>query len=221
MREAARAELDRARRVLEDYGARSKGTAAHTVALRSPVAGRVLRVIRESEGAVAAGEPIMEIGDTRGMEVRVEVLSSDAVKIRRGMPVLLERWGRDTPLEGRVRVVEPGGFTKVSSLGVEEQRVLVLVDITSPPASWEGLGDAYRLDAGFVVWEGRDVLQVPSASVFRHGSGWAVFRADRGRARMVPVQAGPTDGISTAILSGLTEGDRTLPPQMSHPGRHR
>src|SRR5690606_17761826 len=113
---------------------------------------------RESEGVVASGQPLIEIGDPAALEVEIEVLSADAVRIRPGMSVEFSRWGGDGILEGRVRVIEPTGFTKVSALGVEEQRVLVIADITSPPESWSRLGDGYRVEAGFILWEGGDVL---------------------------------------------------------------
>ena len=137
----------------------------------SPVGGAVLRVYRESEGAVGVGDPLMEIGNTKSLEVRVEVLSADAVKIGKGTPVLFKRWGGEGTLTGVVRLVEPAGFTKVSSLGVEEQRVLVIADITAPPERWRSLGDGYRLEAHFVIWEGKDVLQIPSGALFRSHRG--------------------------------------------------
>lgn len=206
----ARAELDRITRMLEVYGRGRQDRSSDTVAVASPVDGRVLRVVRESEGAIGAGEPIMEVGNPADLEVRVEVLSSDAVKMRRGTPVLFERWGGDVPLAGVVRVVEPGGFTKVSSLGVEEQRVIVRVDFTTAREVWQPLGDAYRLDANFIVWEGRDVLQIPASAAFRSGKGWAVFVVEGNRAELRSVRTGHSNGLSTEILSGLTAGERVI-----------
>jgi HlyD family secretion protein len=144
------------------------------------------------------------------MEVRVEVLSADAVRIRPGMTVLFKRWGRDEPLEGRVRRVEPAGFSKLSSLGVEEQRVLVICDITSPIDLWRVLGDGYRLEAHFVVWEGKDILQVPTSALFRLGTAWAVFVEDQGRASRRTVSIGQRTGLAAQILSGLAESDRVV-----------
>lgn len=208
--QTARSELMRAQRILGNYGVARAGKAGDAVVLSSPVAGRILRIHRESEGSILAGEPVMEIGDPANLEVRVEVLSSDAVKITKGTKVVFERWGGQTPLQGVVRVVEPGGFTKVSSLGVEEQRVVVLVDIATPSQEWKGLGDAYRLDAGFIVWEGVDVLQVPSSAVFRSGSNWAVYAVTGGRARLTAVKTGHTSGVATEIVSGLVPGDMVI-----------
>lgn len=206
----ARAELERIMKVLNTYGRGGPGPSNDTVAVTSPVSGRTLRVVRESEGAVAVGEALMEVGNPADLEVRVEVLSSDAVKMGKGTPVLFERWGGDVPLTGIVRVVEPGGFTKISSLGVEEQRVIVRVDFTTPREVWQSLGDAYRLDASFIVWEGRNVLQVPASSAFRSGTGWAVFVVEDKKARLRSVKVGHSNGLSTEILSGLSEGERVI-----------
>ncbi len=207
---SAGAELSRTERVLESYGAGRSASSRDIVAVQSPVSGRVLRLLRESEGAVDAGESLMEVGNPYNLEVRVEVLSSDAVKIGKGTPVLFEHWGGDVPLAGVVRVVEPGGFTKVSSLGVEEQRVVVIVDFTTPREVWDTLGDAYRLDASFITWEGRDVLQVPAGAAFRSGKGWAVFAVENKRARLRSIQAGHSNGLSTEILSGLKPGELVI-----------
>lgn len=206
----ARAELARARRVLESYSTGKAATARDTVSVISPVSGQVLRLLRESEGSVGAGEPLLEVGDPSDLEVQVEVLSSDAVKMGKGTPVIFEHWGGGLPLAGVVRVVEPGGFTKVSSLGVEEQRVVVLVDFTTPREVWQDLGDAYRLDASFIIWEGRDVLKVPASAAFRSGTGWAVFTVENGRARLRTVQVGRSNGLETQILSGLKPGELVI-----------
>ena len=178
--------------------------------MRSPVSGRVLKLHRESEGVVNAGEPLLDIGNPRNMEVKVEVLSADAVKLRKGTPALFERWGGEKPLTGKVRVVEPAGFTKISSLGVEEQRVLVIADLTSPPESWEGLGDAYRLDTSFIIWEGTDVLQTPASALFRSGNGWAVFVVENRKARLRTIEVGQRNGLAAEIVSGIREGERIL-----------
>ncbi|HNY63853.1 MAG TPA: HlyD family efflux transporter periplasmic adaptor subunit [Deltaproteobacteria bacterium] len=178
--------------------------------ISAPVAGFMRRITLEAGDPVAMGEPLMDVGDRQDLEVRVEVLSSDAVKLRKGTPVLFERWGGEAPLAGRVRVVEPGGFTKISSLGVEEQRVVVLVDLTTPREVWENLGDAYRLDASFIVWEGGKVLQVPSGAVFRRGAGWAVYVAEGGRARLREVRIGHGNGLASEVVSGLKEGQKVI-----------
>jgi HlyD family secretion protein len=180
------------------------------VEIASPVNGAVFKIYRESEGAVQTGEPLIEIGDVRDLEIRVEVLSSDAVRIKPGMTVLFKRWGRDEPLTGRVRRVEPAGFTKLSSLGVEEQRVLVIADITTPPEKWRALGDGYRLEAHFVVWEGRDILQVPTSALFRSGKDWSVFIEEQGKARLRKVEIGQRTGLTAQIVSGLKENETVV-----------
>jgi len=178
--------------------------------IRSPVAGRILAIARKSEGVVQTGTPLLEIGDPRALEVEVEVLSTDAVQLAEGMAVELVRWGGELPLDGRVRTVEPVGFTKVSALGVEEQRVRTIVDITSPPERWTRLGDGYRLEARFILWHGDDVLQVPSSALFRRGDSWAVFVIEAGRAVERRVEVGRRGGLQTAVEHGLVLGDRVI-----------
>jgi HlyD family secretion protein len=202
---SASADLERARSVLEYSGVADRSAGA-SVIVRAPVDGTVLALHRKSESVVNAGEPLLDIGDPGRLEIKSEVLSVQAVKISKGMKVLFERWGGPTLLEGRVRVVEPAGFTKVSSLGVEEQRVLVIIDFTSPPDVWKGLGDAYRLDATFVIWEGNNVLQVPGSALFRRGDGWAVFTIENSRARLREVTIGRRSDLAAEIVSGLPEG---------------
>ena len=210
---SARADVERAQSTLGHSPA--EGTADHDriVAIRAPVDGSVLKIHHESEGAVNAGEPLIDIGDPRKLEIKVEVLSADAVAIQPGSTVYFERWGGDFPLTGTVRTVEPEAFTKVSSLGVEEQRVLVIADITSLPEEWKRLGDEYRVEASFIIWEGKDVLQVPASSLFRKGEGWAVFVVDGGRARIRHVKIGHRNGLIAEITDGLSEQDRVI----SHP----
>ncbi len=181
--------------------------------VRAPVNAQVLKVEHESEGAVQAGQPLLEIGNTRALEVEVEVLSTQAVKIAPGTPVLIDRWGGDNTLHGVVRVVEPAGFTKISALGVEEQRVRVIVDFTSPAADWRRLGDGYRVEARFVVWQAPSVLRIPASALFRHDSGWAVFALEDGRARLTPVKVGHRAGLEVELVSGLSDGEKII----SHP----
>lgn len=180
---------------------------AQIVSVHSPVAGRVLKIHRESAGPVNSGEALMEIGDPDQLEVVVEVLSRDAVKIKNGAPVHFERWGGNTALEGRVRNIEPTGFTKISSLGVEEQRVQAIVDITSDKSKWKSLGDGYSMETSFILWEGSGVLQVPTSALFRQGDGYAVFVIEKKRALLRPVQTGHSNGLATEILSGLVENE--------------
>ncbi|MCL5808081.1 MAG: efflux RND transporter periplasmic adaptor subunit [Deltaproteobacteria bacterium] len=210
--DASRSELERIKSTLRNFSGSGKTKKHDTIYIASPVDGAVFRIHRESEGAVHMGEPLLDIGDLKNLEVRIEVLSSDAVKMKKGMTVLFKRWGGEGTLTGTVRVVEPAGFTKVSSLGVEEQRVLVIADITSPPESWRALGDGFRLEAHFIVWEGKDILQVPAGALFRSGKeqAWAVFVEDNGKARHRRVVVGQRNGLSAEIVSGLREKDRVI-----------
>lgn len=203
---AASFELERARAVLY-HPAVEKGV---KVDVNSPVSGRVLKIHKESAGVVNAGDEIMDVGDPERLEVKVELLSSDAVKVKPGTPVVFERWGGDAPLMGKVRTIEPAGFTKVSSLGVEEQRVLVIVEIASEPEKWKHLGDGYSLEAKFILWEGKDVLQAPAGALFRYKDGWAVFVREKNRARLRQVEVGHTNGLASEIISGLSEGESVI-----------
>lgn len=205
--EVARYEVEAARTALRHSAAQGTGQPAETVAIRAPVSGRILKIIHKSEGVVQPGEALLEIGDPRGLEVEVEALSADAVKIVPGVKTLLERWGGDEPLEARVRSVEPVGFTKISALGVEEQRVLVIASIVSPPEKWQRLGDGYRVEARFVLWEEDDILRIPASSLFRYGSGWAAFVVEDGIARRREVQLGRRNGLAAQVLAGIEEGE--------------
>jgi len=209
----ARFELDRVHTALRHSAAENTRIQGKIVTIQSPVNGSVLKIYRESEGVVQSGEPVIDIGDPERLEVKVEVLSADAVKIKPGTSVLFERWGGNSTLSGRVRVVEPAGFTKISSLGVEEQRVLVIVDLTSSDRSEKSLGDGYRLEASFIIWEGKDILQVPASALFRNQEGWAIFVVKNNRALKREVRVGQRTGLVAEVLSGLTEGEEVI----SHP----
>jgi len=189
------------------YSGGENPDASGVLTLTAPVAGQVLGRHFESARVVQPGEAILEIGDPTRLEVVVDVLSADAVRIESGMRVILERWGEPRELSGRVRRVEPTGFTKISALGVEEQRVWVVVDITSAPEHWSRLGDGYRVNARFVLWEQDDVLRVPTSALFQHQDNWAVFVVQDGRARLRLVEMGRRGGIHSQVLEGLTEGD--------------
>lgn len=201
------AEHNAARVVLENTTAQERGKSGESVAVKAPVPGRVLKIFRESEGAVNSGEALLEIGNPTLLEVEVELLSADAVRTGPGTRVIFERWGGEHPLEGEVRSVEPFGFTKISALGVEEQRVRVIVDITSPREQWERLGDGYRVEAKFVLWEQSNVLQAPRSALFRKGEAWAAFVVDGQNAVLRTVQLGQQSGLVAQVTSGLAEGD--------------
>lgn len=206
--DVARHDLQAARTALRfagDDGVSRQGV----LALKSPASGALLRLLRDSEGVIMAGAPVLEVGDPAALEVVVDVLSSDAVQLQPGMAATLERWGGE-PLAATVRRIEPVGFTRVSALGVDEQRVTVVLDIASPPEQWRRLGDGYRLEARFLLWQGENILQAPTAALFRQGEGWAVFTLKDGRAKMTPVTVGHRNGLQAEILTGLKAGDTVI-----------
>ena len=176
----------------------------------SPINGRVLRVFQESSAVVTPGTSLVELGDPSDLEVEIDVLSRDAVKIHPGDTVFLEHWGGVKPLEGRVRVVEPSGFTKISTLGVEEQRVWVIVDLVDPPEQRKTLGDGFRVEARIVIDEARDVLQIPTSALFRSGEDPAVFRVEDGVVHQQKVKVGRQNGLEAEIVEGLSEGDEIV-----------
>ncbi len=206
-RESARIERDAARAVLALQGA--PGGDAR-VELPAPVAGRIVRRLVESATPVQAGQPLLEIGDPQAIEVIAEVLTTDAVRLSPGTPVQLTRWGGDAPLRGRVQTVEPGGFTKVSALGVEEQRVLVVMTLQDPASARVRLGDGFRLEAEFIVWQSPDALSVPTAALFRDGVRWAVYAVEEGRARLRHVTIGRMGDDAAELKAGLREGDQVI-----------
>lgn len=205
--EVAQYQLKAAEAQLQYSAAEKTGELPLTVPILSPVDGVVLRIIRRSEGVVQAGTPLLEVGNPNALEVAVDVLSVDAVQISPGMPVVLERWGGPQPLQGVVKRVEPEGFLKISALGVEEQRVWVIVDITSPMEEWRALGDGYRVEARFILWQAGNVLQIPASALFRLGEGWAVMAVEQGRAEVREVEVGHRNGLEAEITTGLTEGE--------------
>jgi len=204
---AAQSEASAARAALLDVDpSRSAGGAGAEV--RSPAAGRVLRVHERSERVVPAGTPLVDVGDASGLEVVVDVLSSDAVRIVPGSPLRIEEWGGDTPLTGHVSQIEPAAFTRVSALGVEEQRVNVVGQLLDAPPS---LGDGYRVEARIVEWQGEDTLKLPAGALFQgDGEEWEVFVVQSGRAELRPVQIGHRGLSEVEILGGLAEGDEVI-----------
>jgi len=178
--------------------------------IRSPITGRVLRVIQESSTVVSPGLPLLELGDPSQMEVEVDVLSADAAMILPGARVWLDQWGGARPLEARVRLVEPSGFTKISALGVEEQRVNVIADFVVPIDQRAQLGDAFRVEAKIVVWESDHALKVPAGSLFRQGPSWAVYLVEGRFVERREVTIGRNNGVEAEVLEGLKEGDRVV-----------
>jgi HlyD family secretion protein len=222
-KEAAESALRQAEVELAEFSgaASTSDTARSPIEVKAPTSGRVLRLFEESSRALTTGTPLMEIGDPADLEVVVETLSRDGASITPGTRVLLEHWGGEAPLEARVRLVEPAAFTKVSALGVEEQRVNVVADIVTPVEQRRSLGDNFRVEARIVAWETDGTLKVPSGALFRRGSDWAAFVFSDGRAQLRPVKAGRTSGTETQVLEGLKEGEQVIlyPGDRIQPGQ--
>ncbi len=205
--QVAEYELEQAQAAL---GRGKPGDATTTIPVVSPVGGRVLRVLQESARMVPSGFPLLEVGDPADLEVWIEVLSRDGVRIRPGAKVWLEQWGGERPLEARVRLVEPAAFTKISALGVEEQRVYVIADLVDPVEARPTLGDGYRVEARIVTWEGDNVLQVPAGALFQREGRWQTFVVEGGRARVRSVTVGRSNGVRTEIVEGLSENETVV-----------
>jgi HlyD family secretion protein len=211
---AAAADIEVARAALlavAHAGQLGQSGASATVIVRSPVAGRVLRVIEESERVVPAGAPLLELSNPT-LEIVIDVLSSDAVKIKPGAQVFIEGWGGDRALPARVRLIEPSGFTKISARGIEEQRVNVLADFTGADFTEAAvpLNDGYRVEARIVLWETQEALKVPLSALFRRGEDWRVFVIERGCARERPVEIGQRTPYEAELLKGLAEGTEVI-----------
>jgi HlyD family secretion protein len=213
----ASAEVERARaRATPSVAPPAEGI----VAVRAPSAGVVLKRLRESESVVPAGEPLLEIGDPRRIEIVTDLLSTDAVRVRPGARAMVEQWGGEAALAATVRRIEPGAFTKVSALGVEEQRVNVVLDLVAEGEDCAVLGDAYRVETRVVLWEAANVLKVPTNALFRHDARWAVYVASEGRARLTVVELGHQTGQEAEVTSGLAEGAMVIvhPADLLHDG---
>ncbi|MCK9589337.1 MAG: HlyD family efflux transporter periplasmic adaptor subunit [Terrimicrobiaceae bacterium] len=200
-------ELEQAKAALLQATGESTGS-GRPIEIRAPVSGFVLNVLEESARPVTPGLPVMEVGDPRDLEAEIELLSSDAVNVKPGADVSIEQWGGGEPLRGKVALIEPGGFLKVSALGVEEQRVKVRVNFTDLP---EGvLGDRYRVEARIVTWTGDNVLQVPTGALFRRGNEWMAFVVGNGRAKLARVGIDHSNGIAAEVTDGLSEGQKVI-----------
>lgn len=208
---AAEAEVVRARARLSPAPPDRSG---RIVPVTAPVDGVVLKRLRESETVVPAGDPLLEIGNPRQLEIVVDLLSLDAVRVKPGDRALVDQWGGDRTLDARVLRVEPSGFTKISALGVEEQRVNVILEFTDASEAWKALGDGYRVEPRIVIWESQDVLKVPTGALVRAGEQWAVYVVTNGRARRVPVTVGHQNGQEAEVTSGIDAGTVVI----LHPG---
>jgi HlyD family secretion protein len=207
---AANSELQRAQSRVDPAPADT----GRVITVSSPTTGVVLKRQRESESFVPAGEPLMEIGDPAQLEIVADLLSTDAVRVTPGARTIVDQWGGQKTLEAKVRRIEPAGFTKVSALGVEEQRVNVVLDFIDPAAAWAALGDAYRVEVRIVTWEGADVVKVPTGALFRIGSDWAVYVVENARARRMVVKLGHQTGQEAEVTSGISPGMQVV----LHPG---
>lgn len=190
-------------------GGTTEGPVQQPIEVRSPVGGRVLIVLQESETVVTPGQTILTVGDPAQIEVMLEMLSEDAVKVREGAAAALDGWG-GTPLHMRVRRVEPFGYTKISALGIEEQRVHVLLDFTDPPEMWATLGHGYRVTGRIPIWEGKHVLKLPMGALFRDGARWAVYALEDGKAQLRHVHVGHLNDTEAEVLEGVAEGDQVV-----------
>jgi HlyD family secretion protein len=212
-KEAAESALRQAETELAEFAVTSGASgqpARPPVEIKAPASGRVLRVFEENSRVIMAGTALLEVGDPADLEVVIEVLSRDGAIITPGSRMDLEQWGGGEPLEARVRLVEPAAFTKISALGVEEQRVNVIGDLVTPPERRSSVGDGFRVEARIVVWETDRTLKAPAGALFRQGEQWAAFVFENGRARLRPVKAGRSSGTETQILEGLKEGERVI-----------
>ena len=196
-------------RLIDPSSADAPANPTCCIQLRAPATGRVLKVDQESEGVVAAGTPLIEIGDPLDLEVVAELLSTDAVQIKAGATVRIDGWG-GPPLRGRVTRVEPEGFVKVSALGIEEQRVRAIIDFVDPPEAWSALGNDFRVVVHVTLWNADDALVVPVAALFRQGDDWAVFADRNGRARLTVAKIGHRNSRMAEVLSGLSAGDQVV-----------
>ncbi|MES9861655.1 MAG: HlyD family efflux transporter periplasmic adaptor subunit [Candidatus Thiodiazotropha sp. LLP2] len=210
-RQARQAELDRANaELISPTEPRSNSEACQCVPIRAPVNGRILKIAHKSEGVVSAGEPLLEIGDPGKLEIVVDLLSSDAVKVEAEQLVFIENWGGEQILNGQVRRIEPFGFTKISALGIEEQRVNVIIDFTSPKADWARIAHGYQVDVRIVLWQGDKVLKLPLTALFRDGNAWAVFVEQNGLAIQRQINIGRRTGFEAEVIDGLASGERII-----------
>ncbi len=207
--QVAQGEEEQARALLL-RGQSPESARVEPLVITSPVTGKILRVFQESERTVVAGTPLLEVGDPTDLEIWIEVLSRDGVDIKPGAKVWLDQWGGSEPLQAQVRLVEPSAWTKISALGVEEQRVWVIADFTDPVEKRSTLGDAYRVEARIVQWESSHALRVPAGALFQLHGQWHTFVIKHGRAELRPVMAGHSNGQETEIIGGLEAGEAVI-----------
>jgi len=204
-------ELERVKAILmSPVQSQAHRTSCECLKLYAPISGTILKVITESEGVVQAGTPLLDIGDPSQLQIVAELLSMDAVKVEAGGLVAIENWGGKTALEGKVKRIDPVGFSKVSALGIEEQRVNVIIDLVSPHESWSRLGHGYQVDVAIVLWQGSDVLQVPLTAIFREGTNWSIFVVEEGIVTKRSLQVGQINSHTAEIKKGLGTGEQFI-----------
>lgn len=207
---SAKHEVEKAKASLSEMQSGLLRTDEHFVKVYAPIDGQVLKVEQQSEGPITAGAAILSIANIRNLEIIADILSTDAVQVKPGDTVLIQNWGGDTPLVGKVRLVEPGGFMKLSALGVEEQRVNVIIDITSPREHWESLGAEFRVEVAIIVFKAQGVLQLPVSALFRHNNKWAVFVVTKHKAHLREIEIGRRNAKNAMLISGLSDGDKVI-----------
>ncbi len=208
--DASRHELEQSRAALKQFSQTTAEGPQRAFSIKAPISGKVLKILQQSEGIVNAGTPLMELGDPSQLEVVVDVLTEDAAQIKPGTAVRLMNWGGQEPLNGQVRLVEPAAFTKVSALGVEEQRVNTVIDITSPPESWRALGDGFKVDVRVLVQVVENAVMVPVSALFPVGARSALFIVDAGRIRQQEVEVAARNGVQAWIRTGLQPGTKVV-----------
>ena len=208
---ARESELAQAKaRLVTPITAQNSGEECKCLSLFAPASGKILRVLHESEGVINAGDVLLEIGDTSDLEIVVDFLSIDAVRIKPGQKVAIEEWGGESYLNGTVNKVEPFGYTKVSSLGIEEQRVDVIIDITDSHEKWQSLGHGYQVEARVILWRDENVLKIPITSLFRNNGEWSVFVVEDNRATLKKVQIGKKNAFEAQVLAGVEKGEQVI-----------
>ncbi len=218
---ARESELAQAKaRLVTPITVQNSGEECKCLSLFAPASGKILRVLHESEGVIEAGDVLVEIGDTSDLEIVVDFLSIDAVQIKPGQQVAIEEWGGEAYLNGVVNKVEPFGYTKVSSLGIEEQRVDVIIDITDAHEQWQSLGHGYQVEARVILWRDENVLKLPITSLFRNNGDWSVFVIEDNRAMLKKVQIGKRNAFEAQVLAGLEKGEQVIlhPSNNINPG---
>ena len=208
--DAARHELEQSRIALKSFSGSTMGTQQGPYEIKAPASGKVLKLLAQSEGMVLAGTPLMELGDPAQLEVVVDILTEDAAQIRPGTPVQMRNWGGAEVLEGRVRLIEPGAFTKVSALGVEEQRVNAIIDISSPAEKWQTLGDGFKVDVRVLVQVVDNALKVPVSALFPMGARSGLFVLEQGHSRLRQIDVVARNGVEAWVKDGLTSGSQVI-----------